>query len=404
MKKIILERIFAFGLLLVAFVITGYFYQKGKISLFTSEKKQKTVKIATAEILFKDKEYKVSYKERPSGEVVKISDFEEGEVWRGDGEFDYANFIEGKCSLALNSQNHFRSTTTLSLKEGFNFEEIKEFNVFVFLKTPPRNLEEVKLILKGNGSAALYEYPIRDLNLGWNFLVLPKNMFFASTPQETETSVSLENPPEKSLIKSLTFEIVSRPRTISSINLDMMWAEKSNEFLSEWSVNDNRFLSLYQTKEGLNLLLNGWVSDVANLKKVSSAKDYTLRAKFTPIRDGNFGFFLRGDYKSGFGYYLMVDGIDKNSFQITKRGVFNEQTQEMVLEKGNVSNFKFEVNTPYWLKAVLKGPKISFYLSVDNKDFSQLSSVEDESYSFGGVGLTARNSSLVLVDDIQFSK
>ncbi|PJE69000.1 hypothetical protein COU96_02140, partial [Candidatus Shapirobacteria bacterium CG10_big_fil_rev_8_21_14_0_10_38_14] len=73
-----------------------------------------------------------------------------------------------------------------------------------------------------------------------------------------------------------------------------------------------------------------------------AAKDYTFQAKFTLLRSGGFGLFLRGDYESGYGYYLMMDGVNTNTWQIYKYGLFDEKTQTLVLEKGNISNFKVE--------------------------------------------------------------
>jgi len=406
-KKIILENALAFLLLLAALGATVYFYKNGQISFLSPGKNKPKIEEVTSELLFTEKEYHLLYKDWALEEVIEIARFEDQEKWQGDGDFDFSNVYEGKSSLALVSQNHQISRAVFPLEKDFDIDKIAQFRLFVFLKTPLKNLEEANLIFEGE-KGVLYQYPLRELTEGWNCLVLPRSLFSESSNLGQEKAWSALTPDqkgEKRIIHSLILQITSRPKTMSVLGFDLLTAEESDRYLDDWNTNDNRFLSLARDGSVVNLRLIGFAGQAANLKKITGARDYTFQARFIPTKSGGFGFFLRGDYQSGYGYYLTVGGESKDAFSITKRGIFSTRGEEdLALVKGKIKNFKVEIDMPYWLKATLKGSRLALAFSIDGKNFVELGNANDNSFSSGGVGLAVKGDPLVLVDDISFAQ
>ncbi len=142
-------------------------------------------------------------------------------------------------------------------------------------------------------------------------------------------------------------------------------------------------------------------SGTATLKKISSAKDYTLKARFKPLTTGQFGLFLRGNQNTGYGYYFTIGGADTSSWQISKQGTFDGKSESVVLVKGDITNFKMEKEKTYFLKAELKGNKLVFLFSLDNKDYGRIAEIQDDSFASGGVGIFSRGATF-LVDELLF--
>lgn len=399
MKKILSEKGLAFFLVFIAFLISGYLYQQGKISFLPKKNTIPELENIIAEIPFTDKEYKLTLSERPLTLVEEIAKFEDLEKWIGDGEFDYSDYIEGKSSLALSSQGHSKSTATLELKKSFNFKNYLKYKFFVNLRSEPANTEDLVLIFSDINSKEAFRYPIRDLQRGWNFLSVPQKDFSIVLPVrggDNEGNLNKE-------VKKVTFELVSRPKTAAAINLDFMWGGQDIDYLKDWNVDSEKFISLGKNDSSIGFLINGLVGSVASLRTISSAKDYSISAKFIALRPGFFGLYLRSNYKDGRGYYLGMDGIDSGSWQIYKIGTFEGKQQQITLAKGIIENFELEKGRPYWLKADLKGDRISFLLSSDGKKYNNIGEANDSSFPSGGVGIVAVNS-MYLVDDFQFSQ
>ena len=388
MKKSIIQKILILILIAAAFSVTFYFYQQGEVTLFPGKKEKVVNNSLVAQIPISDKEYKLSYKDEADS-VFDVANFENNENWYGDGEFDYSTFLEGESSLFLTSLNGRKATITL--KKNFDMENVLNFKFLVYLAGDPTDIEELNLVFIGQNIG--YKFPIRDLVKGWNFLVLPKDKFSVFSPQAGGNKVFS--------IEKITVELTSRPQARTIISLDSLWAEKEEDYLKDWNSNSEKFLSLKKNGNSVGLLAIGFYGDRATLTK-GSAKDYTFQAKFISLKEGGFGLFLRSDYESGYGYYLMVDGIGTNSWRIYKNGFFDKKTQALSLAKGEISNFKMEKNRPYWLKAELKGPRLIFYLSVDGQNFIKLGEANDTSFTSGGVGFSISGSDMVLVDEIVF--
>lgn len=408
MKKVFSEKTFAFGLIFVVFIVIVVFYQQGKISFLPGGKSSPAkIKPQKVEILFKEKEYKLSYKDRPASTVVEISHFEEDENWQGDGEVDFTNFYEGESSFRLVSRDN--QEATLTLDKAFDLKEVLNFKFFINLETDPGSIETLSLIFGNRDLSTSYQYSIRELKKGWNLIVLPKEYFVPSTrrvaipEEESPEEVSPEKTtPGWSNIQKVAIEFVSRPKRVGAANFDFFWGEAEDNYQEDWNTASDKFLSLGKNGEKINLLVINLAGSTAALKRISSAKDYTLQARFTSLRKGRFGFFLRSNFTTGDGYYLMMDGLGLNTWQIYKTGIFEEKRETIVLAKGEISNFQVEEGKSYSLKGEVKGSRIIFYLSVDSQGLTKLGEVEDSSFSSGGVGIAAAGGSIFLIDDIAF--
>ncbi len=387
MKEIIKEKIPALVLILIAGLIAGYFYYRGEVSFLPSkEKKTETV----VEIPFTEKKYALSYKEKDTDTVRELGRFEENEKWLGDGEFDYANFFEGESSLMLISKNHEKVVASRELSQGMDIKDTVNFKFLIYVSGESADIEEFNLLLAGKNG--FYKYPLREFSQGWNLLVLPKSKF----------SWVGEKNKQEDIIQKITFELISRPKARTKVNLDFLWGEQEEIYENDWLSNSERFLSLGKQDGKTALLAINLSGSLATVKKISSAKNYSLQAKFRPLKTGEFGFFLRGNYKTGYGYYLTMNGIKSDDWKIYKTGIFDGKGQTIVLAEGKVNNLQIEKNKDYWLKAEISGPKIIFYLSLDGKNFIKMGEASDRSFSSGGVGINTSGGTMLLIDEILF--
>lgn len=410
MKKIISEKIVALILILIAVGYTYYFNQHGKIN-FLPQKKEKQTKIIVAEIPINETQYRLSYKDKPDA-AFDIANFENNENWFGDGDFDFSTYFEGEASLFLSSFNNQKATVWL--KKSFDIKDVLNFKFLVHLATDPTYIEEFNLIFTGENkdykqglnspreykqslnSPREYKFPIRDLKSGWNILVLPKESFSSFLSEEERRG---EVVPETQIGK-VTIELISRPKVRSIVHLDSLWAEGDKDYFKDWNLNSENFLALRKNGSTTSLLAINLTDSQATLRK-GSGEDYTFQGKFTPLKKGAFGFFLRGDYKTGYGYYLVMNGAESNGWQIYKYGPFEEIVQTVNLAEGKISSNLGE-NLSYWLRADLKGHRMTFSFSQDGKNFVRLGEVNDKSFSSGGIGFTVKDSNMVFVDDLLF--
>lgn len=405
MKKIFLERGLVFFVVFIAFLISGYLYKEGKISFVPRKDDKSVIQNTASELPFVEKEYHLSYNGKAQYSMLEVAGFEDTERWQGDGEFDYANYYEGKSSLSLNSQNHSLSKASLNLIDksdqggSFDLNEILEMRLLVNIRSEVANIEGFSLTLfDRNGN--IYHYPLGSFSESWNLLVLPKDRFDVS---KSNSYGKMSSPAVPSLerINKIEFTLVSRPKTVASLNLEYLWTERSNLVMEDWYLTNPKYLTLKSDAFGTGVLYLGLLSGNANLKAISSAKDYSVSMRFTPLSNGSFGLFLRGDYKSGFGYLFILDGVGRNTWQINKSGIFDQKQQTIILAKGSISNFELGENKPFWLKAKLKGDHFAFYLSLNGKDFARIGEATDSSFASGGVGF-ASGGAVLLVDEVQF--
>jgi len=310
----------------------------------------------------------------------------------GDAKLDYTYYFTGKSGLSFISRDYEKSFASFNLTDNFDFDNYSSYKMFVYLFSSPSNIEEFKVIFSNEKKD--YVYSIRDLSGGWNLVVMPKDKFFYESLGENT-------------ISKIRIELVSRTKTMASATIDTLWAEKENNYLEDWNISDERFLALKSFSGKENLLFARVQENlVASIKKITSVKDYTFSAKFTPLTKGEFGLFMRGNYRNKHGYYLTLSGVDEDGWQIRKIGVFDKEkgVENITLTRGSIGNFRVEPERPYWLKAELSGRIVSLLVSLDGVNFSKLGDINDGSFSHGGVGITVSSPPAILLDDLQFSQ
>lgn len=384
-KKAIIPKLLALGLIGVALFATFFLYQKGDITLFPGREKNTVEYNFTIDLPIPDKKYTLFYQDKTN--AFDIANFENGEIWYGDGQFDFSTYKEGESSLFLTSLNGRKASVTL--KKNLDIEGVLNFKLLVYLAGEPTDIEELSLIIVDQNHG--YRFPIRDLSKGWNLLTLPQNKFSIFTPQVDE----------KANGGNITVRLTSRPNARAIINLDSLWAEKDKTYLKDWNTISDQFLSLKKNVDAVSLLANSLYGSRATLTK-GSAKDYTIQIKFNPQDGGEFGLFLRGDYQSGYGYYLVMNGVKTNGWRIYKYGLFEEKVQALELIKGEIGNFKMEKNNPYWLQAEMKGQRLVFSFSIDGQNFTKLGEANDASFTGGGVGFTVSGGNIFFIDEVVF--
>ena len=382
MKKLNFEKIFVFGSVVITCFITYHLYKKGEVSLFNKPEGKGALSV---EIPFLEKEYKLSFKKQDSLGIVNLVKFEENEKWEGDGGFDFNNFIEGESSLYLNSQDWLEADASVVLEEAINFEEYGQISFFIMVKTIPENIEKLNLELE-NIKGELVLLPIENLKNGWNLCT-----FFTK-------EIPFFDSNEKS-IKKIKIHLKSRPKTISSLNFDLLTLSKEKNEINLFNANNSNALiySKFDSKD-LPLIISDF-NQIITLKDVTSVKNFTFKTKITPIKPGSFGLFLRGDYSSGKGYCFVLNGISNNFWQFF---VHKEKIKE--LKRGEIRNFMFKKNGSIWLKANASGSIFVLYLSIDGKDFIKIASVVDKTFSSGGVGFCGLDGSVFTVDEIELTR
>ena len=338
-------------------------------------------------LVFGQKTYTLTFADKDASSVENISFFESGENWKGDGFLDWRNFYEGKSSLGVASDNGKSGVIFLEKNIDLSSFDIIEFPMSI----SEANSLESAVIKMGNSSLTnYYSYTLSNVLGGWKFMRIPTNQFIA---RKVNPEFSWKD------IKKIQFEIVSRPNTTVIANFDYITAQKNADYLSKWKTVDESFLSLGKKNDKISLLARNEGTVQAVLSEVSG-DNFVYQASFSPQTAGTMGLFFRGNYGNNKGYYLLADGINKNSFTLRKFGVDGW----IDLKTVEISNFVLEKDQKYWLKVEAKGEKISGFLSVDGNDFTEIFSVNDDEFSSGGAGIAVFSRGYGFFDDFKFEQ
>jgi len=396
MKNIAVEKAIISVILAIVVITVVFLYKKGEISFLPNRKIEKGQLARNVSFVpFTEKEYRLSYANSlPDNASLEIARFEEDEGWQSDGELDYATVFEGDSSLFLISRDGKRSQAVLKLENPFDFQTMRNYKLMINFISNPEDLESFKLTFVG-ADGREYRYFVNNFDAGWHLLVMPRDRFSLKNPTDRV---------EKTKIIDIRLELVSRPKTNSSIYIDSLWAETTDDYQRDWSTGSSRVVSLSKVNGQLGLMLVKPEGYSVAINKITSAKNYEISAKFTPIKKGNFGLFLRGDAERSFGYYMMLDGIGSSNWQISKYGIFDKTAKFITLDRGFISNLEIENKGSYWLKTKLFGSKISLYISTDGINYTKLGETNDNSFSAGNVGIATNNGGVFLVDDLHFSQ
>ena len=396
------------AIILITVLVGGYLLITKKDSLIN--KGNSTDLINTVGLKFSDKNYKLDYSSVDPETVLTISGFENNEGWQGKSEFDDVYFWDGDFSLVLTSRNDER--LDVFLDKDLNLEDYSIFKMSVYLQTDPADVELTRLYFSDKDKNSYYYYSIRNLVKGWNQLTIPKNKFSAQNvtgenqgQTEGTGSSGRQNQLSWQNIAKIGLEVASRANSTTDINFDSLKALKNEDYLDDWLVNSPMFLDLSKANNNIYLQGKHFGAAVALLKKLSGITDFTYSAKLQPLRNNTrSGLFVRGDFKTGYGYYFMIDGVNGNRYQIFKIHLEDGKTVNTVIKNGVINNFIVEKDTPLWLKVEGKGNAFKYSLSTDGKSYSELASVKDSQYKEGGLGISVYDQGATLFDEFRFSR
>ena len=396
------------AIILITVLVGGYLLITKKDSLIN--KGNSTDLINTVGLKFSDKNYKLDYSSVDPETVLTISGFENNEGWQGKSEFDDVYFWDGDFSLVLTSRNDER--LDVFLDKDLNLEDYSIFKMSVYLQTDPADVELTRLYFSDKDKNSYYYYSIRNLVKGWNQLTIPKNKFSTQNvtgenqgQTEGTGSSGRQNQLSWQNIARVGLEVASRANSTTDINFDSLKALKNEDYLDDWLVNSPMFLDLSKANNNIYLQGKHFGAAVALLKKLSGITDFTYSAKLQPLRNNTrSGLFVRGDFKTGYGYYFMIDGVNGNRYQIFKIHLEDGKTVNTVIKNGVINNFIVEKDTPLWLKVEGKGNAFKYSLSTDGKSYSELASVKDSQYKEGGLGISVYDQGATLFDEFRFSR
>lgn len=338
-------------------------------------------------LIFGQKEYSLAYADMDASLVENISFFESGENWQGDGLFDWKNFYEGKSSIGVASHNH--QPGIIFLEKNLDLSNFEVIEFFVSLNDI-ESLESAAVKFGDSSLTNYYSYSLSNLLKGWKFIRIPKNRFVA---HKANPEFGWNN------IRKIQFEVISRPNITAIANFDYLTAQKSTDYLDKWKTVDENFLSLGKKDNKIVLIARNEGALQAILNGVSG-DNFTYQASFIPQTRGQAGLFFRGNYGNNRGYYLLADGLYTTSVTLKKLGVKGWED----LTKTEIANFVFEKDEKYWLRAETRGKKITGFISVDGKNFTELFSVNDDEFNSGGVGIAIFSRGYGFFDDFQFKQ
>src|SRR3989344_3937500 len=181
----------------------------------------------------------LSAKEYGLGREVSISDFEKTEAaqWSGEGVFDDKIYYQGLRSLGLISNDRKAAVVKLAKKIDLTDVEQIEFMLHV------NDVEAFEAAAMDFGDSDMnnyFSFALSGLKNGWNLVRIPKEKFTSTVANESDFSwVAVEN---------VKFSILSRPKSILFVRLDMLRGVKNvGDFLEPWHSADNmKFLSLFE--------------------------------------------------------------------------------------------------------------------------------------------------------------
>lgn len=401
-------------LIAISVIFGGYLmFKKGLISLPGNKGKVVNIgKDSVVDLMFTEDEYKLSYAEMDSAILVDIAKFDKNEQWQGNGSIE-ENLITGGMMMSLIDRDSEKASSYLL--KNMNLSSVDNLKFTINLKTDPDNIESFSILFGNKDGTKYYRFPVSNLNKDMNYLSISKFRFSLggdqeSKSQETKVTAGSTAAPVNSLtwdkIERVQLELISRPGTKSSLDVGWIRGEKENIFDSDWNWDgSSHFLNLYHNPEGkIALLVQNTGRSIGTLRKVRSVKDFNYSAKILSIKQGPIGLFFRGDYKTAYGYYLVVGGLGTSDWSISKYYLDQAQLNTKVILKGQIGNFEFSKNQPYWLKVSVKGNSIIGYFSLNGKDFTKLGEVKDTEFGSGGIGLAVSNGGIGYFDEFKFTQ
>lgn len=379
-------------------------------------KKKDTTSVSKVLLKFTEKNFKLDSSVYKKDVIINLAEFEKNENWQGTYDFDDERVWSGNYSLLLTSKDNEKTDVYLDKKEDLSKYQI--FKLSLYLQTDPMDRESVRLYFGNKDKTAYYVYPLTNLVKGWNFVSIPKLKFSSvnafsenlsvSNKKETASAGSSKNTGlfNWDKIERLGIELVSRPNSSTIINIDSLVALESQDYLEDWLFLNPLLFDLVKTTDGeISLQAKNVGGSTALIKKISGSTNFTFKAKLLPqIINARSGLFIRGDYKTNLGYYFLIDGINGSRWQIQKIGLLNASPTTIVLKNGILNNFVVEEGKPIWLKVEANGNKMKYFISTDNKSFTNLGEINDSEIKEGGVGIALFDGAITLFDEFEFTQ
>lgn len=353
----------------------------------------KSVKITSTPILektelpFQEKSFFLNYSVIDPSLIENISIFKSTEDWQGSGFYDHKLFFEYPESLSLAGSDRNKIVVRKDVK--LNLEKITNFDLIVNLQTDPDDLETANLIFVDENNNRS-NFILSKLRKGWEFIDIPREKF-ASEEKFNWNKIS-----------QVQLEFIPRPLGRVVVNLGGLRALVQNTLYQDWNIVDRQILILDKRDSKIGLLARNVdpVSLETTIKKITKADNFSFQLSYSPLISAWSGVFFRGNYLNGYGYYLTVNGISGNQWQVYKIN----KAGFKILKKGTINNFQFKAGEWYYLKVEAKGDKIKSYFSSDGEEFMLLGTVTDDEHNSGGVGIAMSNGAVSLFNDFIFTQ
>lgn len=409
------NKIISIAAIVLTVLAGAYILSSKNDSLFKKGSNGNTA-ISNVQLKFAEKNYKMDYFMMSADTVLKLYNFDKSELWQGAHEIDDTVNWDAKSSLLLTSKENSKHDVYLNKK--INLDKYQVFKIAINVNTDPAEIDSFKIYFSNKEKNAYYSYPVRNLSKGWNFLTIQKMKFSATNAKQEslivakptgQSAPTVSKPVASGLtwanIERFGFEFSSRANSVSSLNLDVMKAITSEDYLDDWMVINPQFLDLTSYNGKTILQAKNYGATSAVIKKLSGLTDFTFKVKVLPQKPNTrSGLFIRGDYRTGYGYYFLVDGLNGSRWQIFKIGLVEEKTAQTILKNGIINNFMVEEDKPLYIKAEVKGATLKFFLSTDNNTYTLLGEVNDGEFKEGSVGVSVYDGGMSLFDEFELNQ
>lgn len=363
-------------------------------------------KTTLAQLLFSGKEYKLSYKDVDKANLVDIALYDKTEQWQGSGSIEDDVIFGGNVMSIIDRD---RQKSSAILLKNLNLAGVDNIKFIVNYKSDAENVEALNLYFGNKDKTSFFRFPISNLKAGMNYFSIPKNRFFLVEGQDADAAKTGTKSADKGKaswdkIERVELELISRPG--SKVFADVGWirGEKEDMFTPDWNWDGaEHFLNLSHTQDGkLALRIRSVGRGLATLRRVGSVNNFTFSAKMTSFKEGFVGLFFRGDYKTGLGYFLSIGGIRTSDWTLSKNYLVGQTAKTELLLKGQLGNYEFTKDQPFWLKVSANGDVIAIYFSLDGTNYTKLGEVADSSVGSGGVGIQSAGGAAIF-DDFELS-
>src|SRR6056297_364094 len=199
----------AIAIIGVLFAFFWINYQTKTITKQDYEYEQTSIenKSSLSEIIFGKANIKINFAEKyKEFKVEKVSDFEIGENWQGDGYYDKRTYHNGEASITIVAEKEEKVISkAINSKESINYkikdsedqsknENYKNLKFIEFYTniSDPQNVESFKIRLLGDDPNEYYIYNITNLSSGWIFNRLPVS-FMARVSEDPDFDINQVN-------------------------------------------------------------------------------------------------------------------------------------------------------------------------------------------------------------------